>query len=140
MLDGNGGSDSQSDIKYKHLLMTRVILGELEQKIMKVMWEAQSELKPSEVLAQIGEGYAYTTIMTSLSRLYSKGLLKRKREGKAYRYCCARSKESFVKKNLSKVFATLFNDYGDLVISQFVDTLSNDPESINKLKEALDEK
>ncbi|WKZ30900.1 MAG: BlaI/MecI/CopY family transcriptional regulator [Candidatus Dojkabacteria bacterium] len=120
--------------------MARVILGELEQKIMHVMWESKGSLKPSEVLERIGEGYAYTTIMTSLVRLSGKGLLKREKVGKAYKYSCAKSKESFLKKNLSKVFSTLFDDYGDLVISQFVDTLADDPESIRKLKKAIDEK
>lgn len=120
--------------------MSKMILGELEQKIMHVIWGSSTPLKPSEVLERIGEGYAYTTIMTSLVRLNDKGLLKREKDGKAYRYCCTRSRESFLKKNLSRVFLSLFDDYGDLVISQFVDSLSNDPESIRKLKEAVNEK
>jgi len=43
-------------------------------------------MTPSEVLAEIGGGLAYTTVMTTLSRLHDKGALDRRPAGRAYAY------------------------------------------------------
>ncbi len=62
-------------------------LGELEADVMTVVWEkgsatvqdVQDALEPHRPLA-------YTTIMTVMSRLAEKGLLKREKDGRAYIY------------------------------------------------------
>ena len=62
------------------------MLGGLEQKIMEVLWSSSLPLKPSEVLAKIDGTNAYTTIMTVLSRLHQKKIIKRKISGKVFLY------------------------------------------------------
>jgi predicted transcriptional regulator len=52
-----------------------VILGELEQKVMDIMWAREDSLKPAEVLESLNSDLAYTTVMTILKRLSDKGLL-----------------------------------------------------------------
>lgn len=117
--------------------MESKLLGSLEQKIMCILWSAKKPMKPAEVLEELGGTYAYTTIMTELSRMTVKKLLKRKLVGKAYVYsplCC---KKSFVKTRLHKFFGNIVDIYGDLAISQFVDTLKKDPEDLKLLKKYL---
>lgn len=115
------------------------LLGDLEQKIMKVIWESDNPLKPSEVLTRLDEGYAYTTVMTVLKRLHDKGLLNRVKKGKAYLYQSTEKKENFAKKRLKKLFSSILGTYNELAITQFVDSLENNPEDIQKLKKYLNE-
>ncbi|MGI8749150.1 MAG: BlaI/MecI/CopY family transcriptional regulator [Thermoleophilaceae bacterium] len=60
--------------------------GSLEAEVMAALWAAGSPLTPGEVRADLGAGLAYTTVMTTLSRLHEKGAVGRRRAGRAYRY------------------------------------------------------
>src|SRR5271170_7358876 len=62
-----------------------VSLGPLERKILEEVWSRQS-LTVRELLADGKIRLAYTTIMTTLDRLFKKGLLERTEEGRAFRY------------------------------------------------------
>ncbi|MCA9380696.1 BlaI/MecI/CopY family transcriptional regulator [Candidatus Dojkabacteria bacterium] len=117
------------------------VLGDLEEKIMKILWGCATPLKPSEVKCQLEGDYAYTTIMTVLARLNEKGILERKRKGKAYYYSPKNNKESFIKPKLKGIFTNIIDTYGNIAISQFVDVLETlKPEDIDKLKKYLDSK
>ena len=70
-------------------------LGDLEQAVMDVLWSTDSGLTVREVLAGLtGRDLAYTTVMTVLSRLEAKGVTTRERDGRAWRYRPAASRES----------------------------------------------
>ena len=68
---------------------TRAVLFDLEADIMDAVWDAALE---SFTVANVHErlsaqrSIAYTTVMTTVSCLYDKGLLEREREGRRYRY------------------------------------------------------
>lgn len=66
-------------------------LGPLEQKMLEEVW-SRGSVTVRELLADGKRRQAYTTIMTTLDRLFKKGLLLRVAEGKAFRYspCCTR--------------------------------------------------
>ena len=51
-------------------------------------------MSPSEVLAELKSGLAYTTVMTTLARLHRKGALTRERRGRAYAYALAGSMDT----------------------------------------------
>ena len=63
----------------------RVSLGPLEHKIFQEVWSHKS-LTVRELLADGKIRLAYTTVMTTLDRLFKKGLLDRVEEGRAFRY------------------------------------------------------
>ena len=65
---------------------TRRAAGELESAALTVLQAAGSALTPGEVLDRLGGGLAYTTVVTILSRLHTKGVLTRLRSGRAYSY------------------------------------------------------
>ena len=48
-----------------------------------------------EVHFAFGESVAYTTLMTTLDRLYKKKLLQRRKQGRAFVYAAALSREEF---------------------------------------------
>ena len=60
-------------------------LGELEKSVLATI-RRDGEQSVASVLETLGNGYAYTTVMTTLDRLYKKGLLERRKEGRAFVY------------------------------------------------------
>lgn len=60
-------------------------LGKLERETMNEVWR-QREVNVRAVELALGERVAYTTIMTTLDRLYKKGFLDRRKEGRAFFY------------------------------------------------------
>lgn len=67
-------------------------LGHLERDVMDVVWRG-SDLSVREVQGHLPRTVAYTTVMTTLDRLFKKGFVSRKREGRAYLYTAARSRD-----------------------------------------------
>ena len=60
-------------------------LGELEKSVLATIRDG-GEQSVSGVLEALRNAYAYTTVMTTLDRLYKKGLLERRKEGRAFFY------------------------------------------------------
>ncbi|HEY4658623.1 MAG TPA: BlaI/MecI/CopY family transcriptional regulator [Gemmatimonadaceae bacterium] len=67
-------------------------LGSLERAVMAVVWE-QPEVTVRDVHARLTRSVAYTTVMTTLDRLYKKGLVQRTRIGRAFVYSAAQTRE-----------------------------------------------
>lgn len=68
--------------------MGRRRMGELEAEVMGVLWDADAWLTPRQVGEQLTgrPAVAYSTVMTILRRLWGKGALQRRRQGKAFAY------------------------------------------------------
>jgi len=63
----------------------QVALGPLEQHVMGVLWAAgQSSVR--DVVERLERKLAYTTVMTTLDRLFKKGLLERHKLDRAFLY------------------------------------------------------
>src|ERR1700743_3616739 len=72
-------------------------LGDLERAIMDVLWGTPQSLTVREVSAQLTErDLAHTTVMTVLDRLAKKGFARRERDGRAWLYRAAASREAYV--------------------------------------------
>jgi predicted transcriptional regulator len=75
--------------------MTR--LGELERAVMDVLWDRGTPATVREVAEVLqGRDLAYTTVMTVLDRLTGKGMVERERNGRAWSYRPAASREAFI--------------------------------------------
>lgn len=70
-------------------------LGELEARVMDVLWSAREPLRVRAVLEQLDSArpLAYTTVMTVLDNLHGKGYLRRDLVGRAYEYTAVESRE-----------------------------------------------
>jgi predicted transcriptional regulator len=60
--------------------------GALEREVLACLAAAGRPMAPSEVQAELGGGLAYTTVMTTLSRLHAKGAVSREPAGRGYAY------------------------------------------------------
>jgi predicted transcriptional regulator len=67
----------------------RLPRGELEARIMDVLWNSEGWMTPGDVHAAITTArrpLAYTTVTTILVRLWQKGMLERQPAGRAFEY------------------------------------------------------
>jgi predicted transcriptional regulator len=72
-------------------------LGELERAIMDILWESPDPLTVRQVSGNLTDrDLAHTTVMTVLDRLAKKGFARRERDGRAWRYCAAETREAYV--------------------------------------------
>jgi predicted transcriptional regulator len=72
-------------------------LGELERAIMDILWESRDSLTVRQVSKGLTErDLAHTTVMTVLDRLAKKGFARRSRDGRAWRYRAAETREAYV--------------------------------------------
>ena len=81
-------------------------LHDLEATIMDVVWGKQlSSFAVGDVLAILEKqrDIAYTTVMTTVTRLYEKGILERERDGKRYLYSPKLSREEFMESTAREV-------------------------------------
>lgn len=81
-------------------------LHDLEAAIMDVVWSKQLvSFAVSDVLAVLEKqrDIAYTTVMTTVARLYDKGLLARERDGKRYLYSPKLTREEFLQSTAREV-------------------------------------
>ena len=77
--------------------MAKLSMGELESRVMDVVWDRGGWLTPGDVHEALSADrpIAYTTAMTVLVRLWRKGRLQRRRRGRAYAYHATVSREEF---------------------------------------------
>jgi predicted transcriptional regulator len=66
--------------------------GTLERDVLDVLW-AEGDLAVRDVQVRLSRPIAYTTVMTTLDRLYKKGVLERRRVGRAFQYSPAMARE-----------------------------------------------
>lgn len=120
-------------------------LGSLEREVMEVVWR-RGKTSVRDAQAVFGERVAYTTLMTTLDRLYRKGLLKRRKEGQAYHYTPRVSREQFaqgvVREVIEGLLAQAVGATGTSpVLACIVETLTDyDRELLTELDQLVKEK
>lgn len=103
------------------------ILSDLESEIMEVVWKAGSA-SVRDVLLEMKKKrkIAYTTVMTVMSRLFEKGVLKRKlNKSGAFVYESAKEKEAFIEERSKKIIKGFLKEYGKVAVAHFFDVIEN---------------
>ncbi len=67
-------------------MTARSARGSLEAEVLTVLWSVDVASTPAEVQAAIGRPLAYTTVLTILQRLHTKGHLTREQRGRGHAY------------------------------------------------------
>jgi predicted transcriptional regulator len=119
-------------------------LPELEAEVMDEVWERGGEVAVRDVLAALNgrsrRQRAYTTVMTIMSRLHTKGLLARELRGKTHFYRAAIGRDEYRAARARAEVEHLVADYGELALAHFarrVDEL--DPRRLERLRELAGE-
>ncbi|MFI6316427.1 BlaI/MecI/CopY family transcriptional regulator [Nonomuraea sp. NPDC050556] len=110
-------------------------LGELESTIMDRLWSYHRPVSVREVLEDLRQEreIAYTTVMTVMDNLHTKGLLTRKPVGRAYIYETVSTKEAHTADIMRDSLAGSGNQAATLV--HFLERLT--PEEAGALEAAL---
>lgn len=98
-------------------------LGNLELSVMEILWQ-RGESSVRDVIAQLARPLAYTTVMTTLDRLYKKDLLERRKAERAFLYSPRSTRAAWERKRADKLLAGLLSrseHSRDLLISCLVD-------------------
>jgi predicted transcriptional regulator len=69
----------------------RAALGRLEREVMAIVWR-EGTVSVRDVQARLVRPAAYTTVMTTLDRLFKKGFVDRAKAGRAFVYTATRSR------------------------------------------------
>src|SRR5579859_3022614 len=97
-------------------------LHELESEVMEELWES-GEAPVRAVMEALNQRTtkkrAYTTYMTIMARLYKKGLLVRRREGKTDFYAPSHDRDEYMGLRARAEVESLVAQYGDVALSNF---------------------
>lgn len=112
---------------------------------MHVFWQAaeNAPLSVREVHQSVfraGNHVAYTTVMTVMSRLADKGMLRRKLIGRGYAYTAKLDSKHAVKQATQDFMHTLQGQFGDAALVHFAESLPElDPKLARQLRKAFDQ-
>jgi predicted transcriptional regulator len=108
------------------ILELKIQLGPFEHRVLRKLWRHGSATV-RELLADGEFHQAYTTVMTTLNRLYKKGLLNREIEGKAFRYTPRHTFEELQRVTALDSIRQLLGsgETSSLALSYLVEALSN---------------
>jgi predicted transcriptional regulator len=117
-------------------------LGPLEQRMLDGLW-AKGSATVREVIEGGCQDLAYTTVMTTLDRLFKKGLLTRSEEGRAFRYAPKFGREELHREAAGHAFRQLLDasPAASLPLSFLVEILGErDEQLLDDLRTLVDRK
>jgi predicted transcriptional regulator len=117
-------------------------LGPLEQQLLSALW-MRGSATVREMLDAGSINLAYTTVMTTLDRLYKKQLLNRASEGRAFRYSPRYTQQELEKAAVGETIRQLLGsgETASLPLSYLVEAVSeHDARLLDDLQRLLDEK
>lgn len=118
-------------------------LGALERAVMALAWELD-EVSVRDACARLDPGVAYTTMMTTMDRLFKKGLLARRKVGRAFVYRAAASRQEMEGAVASELVHSLLGRGGGEalpILSSLVDAVSDrDRALLEELERLIREK
>jgi predicted transcriptional regulator len=114
-------------------------LGSLEAEMMEDVW-LLGEISVRDLHSRSASRLAYTTIMTTVDRLYKKGLLRRRKVGKAYLYKPVLSRQDYRERLAQGLIGMALQDsqHRHAVLSCFVDVVSEaDRQMLDRLDQLV---
>lgn len=107
------------------------------------LWESDLGLSVRELRARLNGPWAYTTVMTTLDRLYKKGLATREPRGRAFAYKASVTRADLGLRALKTAVSAIGagTDNRDLAVAALVDAIeSHDPAWLDSLDRLVREK
>lgn len=103
------------------------MFGSLSGAALRLMWR-EGELSVAETAEQLrgerNQPLAYTTVLTILGRLHDKGLLKRRKVGRHYRYRPTMTQDKAMEHFTGRAVDQLLARYGTLALREFAERLA----------------
>jgi len=118
----------------------QLVLGPLEMQVMNVAWSV-GRCSVRDVVERLNSKLAYTTVMTTLDRLFKKGLLEREKFERAFLYSPALSSQDWERRRAGDFVAGFLagpEPSRDLLLSSLVDAVGqHDAMLLDELEEKI---
>lgn len=122
--------------------MASLELGPLEMQVLGLV-ETQGPATVAAIQAELrkkGGDLAYTTVMTVLTRLVQKGVLRRQKEGRRYLYSVGRGTGALKRNLLSRVHQALFRGRRAEPIAALLDMGDLSTDELRELRNRIDDR
>ena len=120
------GSKDRSEAKLSQ------VLGPLEVSVMGILWQS-GESSVRDVIERLDRPLAYTTVMTTLDRLFKKGLLDRRKEQRAFLYSPRFSQPNWERRLAGDLVAGFLagpESSSELLLSSLLDAVGQHDEAL----------
>jgi predicted transcriptional regulator len=117
------------------------LFGALELRVLDALWRRGGEVAVRDLQPEF-PGAAYTTLMTTMDRLHRKGVLERRKMGRAFVYRPLRSKQELESGLVTQAIQPLLHgDAAQPILSFFVEEVSRqDDRLLDELERLIREK
>ena len=110
-----------------------------ELDVMAALWRCHSGTV-TEVRETVGEGLAYTTVLTVLRGLEAKGAVRHHQEGKAYRYYPRIRPAAVGDQSLKRLIDTFYQGSRELLVRRLLADPSISPEELKRIRRLVSER
>ncbi len=116
------------------------VLGPLESEVMEAVWtRGDATVRDVHETLAVRRDIAYTTVMTTMGRLATKGLLIRDTSGLAHHYRAGLTREEYAYSTVHSVVDWLVNSFPEPAISYFLDVVdTEDPAVVDALRSSVE--
>ncbi len=111
-------------------------LGDRELDVMGVLWELGSGTV-AEVRERLPVELAYTTVLTILRNLESKGFLRHESEGKAHRYFPSVARRAARRTAVTRLIDKLFHGSPEQLIAQLVEDRALTADDLQRIRRRI---
>ncbi|OJU93383.1 MAG: hypothetical protein BGO23_11990 [Solirubrobacterales bacterium 67-14] len=114
-------------------------LSDLERLVMEQVWDSQDDVTVRQIVDRVNavsdKERAYTTLMTIMSRLESKGMLKKQKRPRSDLFSPAVGKQEYLEARAKVEVDALVGEYGEIARALFVREIEeSDPQAVEKLR------
>lgn len=117
----------------------KISLTDREADVMQVLWDHGPSLV-AEVRERLTDELAYTTVLTVLRTLETKGYVSHEEEGRGHRYGASIKQQAAQKNALQHLTEKLFKGSAELLLTQLVTDQKLSSEQIARMRQLLAEK
>ena len=107
-----------------------------EIDVMQVLWERGPSLV-AEVRADLDDELAYTTVLTILRTLESKGFVGHEEEGRGHRYFARVRRDAAQDSALRHITSKLFKGSAELLLTRLVSDRKLSPDELERMRKLL---
>lgn len=107
-----------------------------ELRLMRVFWE-RGECSVAELVEAIEENLAYTSVLTTVRILETKGYVEHRLQGRAFLYTAAVPEHEASRSELRHLMRRFFGDSRERLLLSLLGDAETDPEELRRLKEAV---
>jgi predicted transcriptional regulator len=116
-----------------------ILLTDREADVMQVLWDHGPSVV-AEVRERLNDALAYTTVLTILRTLESKGYVKHAEEGRVHRYGAVAQRQAARKSALRHLTRKLFDGSAELLLAHMVSDRKLSAQQLQRLRKILDSK